>query len=180
MQLLEGAKCFQIRKMGMRLSAHGAAVTAIATVTTISAVAAITALFARTRFIYLQGASVQTEAFQTTKRRLGFRLVAHLNETEAARPVRLAIHNDARRVHLPVLFECRPEIILRGVVRQITNKDIHSDLYSFSETAPTHLKTALNSGSGQYGTKAAGNYTRKLRTHWHDATKLFPRAHAPA
>ena len=83
------------------------------------------AIFARTRFAYIEGTSIQFAAIDRADRGLGLGIVVHRDEGEAARFAGHSVHHQANFVDGAVLFEQILKIVLGGLKREITNVQFH-------------------------------------------------------
>src|SRR5687768_11966469 len=95
-----------------------AAATATAATTAATIAAAPAAAFlAWTGFVDGQGPAAERRTVQRVDRRLRFAIVVHLDEAEAARAAGLAIRDDLRAGHRPMLLEQGQQVVGRGVPR---------------------------------------------------------------
>ena len=98
-----------------------ATTTAAAGATTAAATEAARTLFTRTRLVDDDRATVERLAVHAVDGCLGFRIRAHLDEAEALRAPRVAVHHDLGRRDRAVLREGLLEVIVTDVVRQVAD-----------------------------------------------------------
>jgi len=78
----------------------------------------------RTRFVYVERATVHFRTVQLGDRVFRVPLFRHFDEGEAARLTRIAIRNNVYTLHIPVLGKCGVQFVLRSLIAQISDKDI--------------------------------------------------------
>src|ERR1051325_5641506 len=83
------------------------------------------ALFARTRFVHIQRATIHLFAIGRAHRGLGLRIVVHGHEREPARFARHPVHHQMDFVDSAVLFEQILKIVLGGLESEITYVQFH-------------------------------------------------------
>jgi hypothetical protein len=122
----------------VRLPALSAATAAATTTTAAATAAAPTAAAAAaagrlwTRFVNVQGATVHFGPVQLGNRRLGIPLLRHFHEGEAAWLTAVAIGYDVNSLHTAVLRKCVLQVFLRGLVAQISDKDVRHTKFLLS------------------------------------------------
>jgi hypothetical protein len=110
-------------------AAKPAAVTAPAS----TAATAEGALFARPRFVYVQLAGPKISTIQRIDRALGFLIVAHLDESKAARAAGFTVRNDADAIHGPIRLKQATHGVFARAEAQIANEYIlQADTPSYS------------------------------------------------
>jgi hypothetical protein len=126
----------RIAEAGLPASAAtAAATTAAATTTTATATAATTAASAAeaattaagrlgSSFVHVDGATIHFSAVQLRNGRLGIALFGHFDEGEATRLPGVTIRNDIHALDVSVLGECGMQVLLRGLIAQIPDKNI--------------------------------------------------------
>src|SRR5262249_52562108 len=97
------------------------------------AASAACTIFTRAGFIDRQGASAHLGPVKLRDGFIGV-IVAHLDKAEALRPAAVTIRNDIDRFDRPHLLEQRGQVVLRRLIRQISNID------SFAHDSPNQLR----------------------------------------
>jgi hypothetical protein len=116
----------------------------------------LAALFSRPRFVDAQRASADVFTVELRNGRFGFALVRHLDEAEAARAARLAIHEDLDGRNFTKRTESIAKLVFAHAIRQIANVDIH-------HPALTPLRTPdRRSTNGVSSSAAAKLYGRRF------------------
>ena len=99
------------------------ATTAAATTATATA----TALLARLRFVDAQGSPLQFDAVHGLDRRLGIRIVRHLDKGKAAGAAGVAVSHDLRTGDLAaILFERFDQVVFGSIKREVANIKSHT------------------------------------------------------
>jgi hypothetical protein len=79
------------------------------------------ALFARTRFVYGEGATANLFAVKGSEGGVSLRFVIHGDERKTARFAGHAVHHQRDFANLAVLFKKILKIVFRGLKREISN-----------------------------------------------------------
>jgi hypothetical protein len=96
-----------------------AATTAAVATASATTTAAAAAIFARASFVHGERATVVLGAVDSTNRRLGFCVAAHLDETEALAPASVAVVDDFGTLNRPELSKHLVKVRARDVEAQI-------------------------------------------------------------
>jgi hypothetical protein len=110
-----------------------AAATATTAATTAAAAEATTTAAGRLgpSFVHVDGAPVEFGAIQLGNGRFGIALFGHFDEGEAARLPGVTIRNDVDALDVPVLGECGMQVLLRGLVAEVPDKNVGHQKCSF-------------------------------------------------
>jgi hypothetical protein len=113
-------------------SAVAAAATISAKAATRSAATGAASLFARARFIHVQGAAVDILAVQLGNRAIGSRVVIHFHEAKATGLTGRTIGHETDAIDLPVGGEHALDLLFGRVERQVSH--VQSLHFVFSST----------------------------------------------
>src|SRR5438270_6539633 len=91
------------------------------TAAAVAAAAAALAVFARTRFVYIQRATIEVFAVEGRHCGIGLGFVIHGDERKTARFAGHAVHHQRDFANLAVLFKKILQIVFGGLKREITN-----------------------------------------------------------
>jgi hypothetical protein len=122
-----------------------AAPAAIATATVTATAAKLGAFLARTRFVDRQLAAVQVLSIQPLDSRLRFRFLRHFHKAKATRVTAQLVLDHNGRSDLTKIGKRRQQFVVRGIVRQVTDIDIHAiNLLLFAPCTGAYEAIGLN------------------------------------
>ena len=85
----------------------------------------LTARFTGLCFVDRDGTATKLFALEPLNGGFSRLAVRHLNKAKPTWATGIAVGNDLNSVHNAILLEELAQVMVRGVIRQITNKDIH-------------------------------------------------------
>ena len=86
----------------------------------------LTARFTGFGFIHGECTARELLTLEAGNGGFGRSAIGHLDEPKAFGATGVAVGNDLNSVHNAILLEELAQVMVRGAIRQITNKDIHS------------------------------------------------------
>jgi hypothetical protein len=84
-----------------------------------------------TRFVYVQRPAMEIGAIQLGDGGLGCRRVGHFDEGETARLARVPVGDEIHALHAAVSSESRMQIVLGGLITEISDKYVCHGMNSF-------------------------------------------------
>jgi len=124
---------------------------------------AAAAIGAWTRFIDRYRTPLDWLTVESGNGRLGFFLLGHLDKTEASRLAREFVHYDCNRGYLTELGEGLLDILLRRLVRQVSDIDIHPSPFLSAFLLPVSSRSRRTDVNSERMTKGMSFYLLGLK-----------------